>query len=110
MSPGQTACLRCVDAHHADSDPRWPLLVAQQAAQTAHPRPDGVPEPVDPVLARLAVAWAARDLASHVAGRQPATWSATLWLPAHLADTESVSWLRHPECGCSWNAESEWAS
>lgn len=110
VAPGRTACLRCVDAHHADSDPRWPLLVAQQAARTAHARPDGVPEPVDPVLARLAVAWAVRDLVSHVEGRHPATWSATLRMPPHLAETESVSWLRHPDCGCSWNADPEWAS
>jgi bacteriocin biosynthesis cyclodehydratase domain-containing protein len=110
VAPGHTACLRCVDAHHTDADPRWPLLVAQQAAQTARARPDGVPEPVDPVLAGLALAWAVRDLASHAEGRRPATWSATLRLPPDLADGESVTWLRHPECGCSWNTVSEWAS
>ncbi|MEP6814370.1 MAG: hypothetical protein ABI873_02325 [Marmoricola sp.] len=108
--PGRTACLRCVDAHHAESDPRWPLLVAQQAAQTARGRPDGTPEPVDLALAQLAVAWAVRDLVSHAEGRHPATWSATLRMPPHLAETESVSWLRHPECGCSWNTVAEWAS
>ncbi|MGI9157570.1 MAG: hypothetical protein ACR2FG_13215 [Marmoricola sp.] len=108
--PGSTACLRCVDAHHTDSDPRWPLLVAQQAAQTACVRPDGVPEPVDPVLTQLALSWAVRDLACHVEGAVPATWSATLRMPPQLAETESVTWLRHHECGCSWNAVQDWAS
>lgn len=108
--PGDTACLRCVDAHHADDDPRWPLLVAQQAAQTARPRSDGVPEPVDPVLTRLALAWAVRDLACHVEGVVPATWSATLRMPPQLVETESVTWLRHHDCGCSWNAGHVWAS
>ena len=30
--PGTTACLRCLDAHHTDADPAWPLLVRQYAA------------------------------------------------------------------------------
>ena len=103
VDPGITACLRCVDAHHATSDSRWPLLVAQQAARTSRLRDDAVPEPADPALAQLAVAWAARDLLSHAAGRTPASWSATIRLPPDLAEAEAVAWLRHPTCGCSWN-------
>lgn len=103
VEPGRTACLRCVDAHRADQDPRWPLLVAQQADQTQRQRPDGVPDPVDPALVSLSLAWAVRDLVSYLSGSRPATWSATLRLPSDLVDAESVSWLRHPECGCSWN-------
>lgn len=103
VEPGRTACLRCVDAHRTDLDPRWPLLVAQQAAQSAHQRPDGVPDPLDPALVWLSLAWAVRDLVSHLGGSRPATWSTTLQLPPDLVDAESVSWLRHPECGCSWN-------
>ena len=103
VDPGRTACLRCVDAHHAAADPRWPLLVAQQAAITSRLRDDAVPEPADPALAHLAVAWAARDLLSHAAGSTPASWSSTIRLPPDLAEAEAVAWLRHPECGCSWN-------
>jgi bacteriocin biosynthesis cyclodehydratase domain-containing protein len=101
--PGRTACLRCVDAHHAVADVRWPLLVAQQAARTSRLRDDAVPEPVDPALAHLALAWAARDLFSHAAGRIPASWSATIRLPPDLTEAEAVAWLRHPDCGCWWN-------
>jgi len=88
------------------ADVRWPLLVAQQAARTSRLRDDAVPEPVDPALAHLALAWAARDLFSHAAGRLPASWSATIRLPPDLAEAEAVAWLRHPECGCWWNEPS----
>ncbi|HET6624765.1 MAG TPA: TOMM precursor leader peptide-binding protein [Nocardioidaceae bacterium] len=100
--PGSTACLRCLDAHHTDVDPSWPLLVMQYAAASARPRADGVPEPVDGLLATIALAWAARDLVSYVEGRRPSTWSATIRFDPHLSAVETRTWLRHPDCGCSW--------
>jgi bacteriocin biosynthesis cyclodehydratase domain-containing protein len=100
--PGKTACLRCVDAHCTDADPAWPLLVQQYASCSARDRADGAPEPVDPPLASLAVAWAVRDLVSYVDGARPSTWSATLTLDPRLTRLETRAWLRHPECGCSW--------
>jgi bacteriocin biosynthesis cyclodehydratase domain-containing protein len=101
--PGRTACLRCIDAHHTDADPAWPLLVRQYAAASTRDRRDGAPEPLDPLLAELAVAWAARDVASYVDGRRPSTWSSTLTLDPDLAALETQSWHRHPECGCLWS-------
>lgn len=101
--PGETACLRCVDAHHTDVDPCWPLLVHQRASGPGRGRrPDGLPEPVDPVLLALAAAWAARDLASWADGVTPSTWSATLTLDAALTGVELRRWRRHPDCGCGW--------
>jgi bacteriocin biosynthesis cyclodehydratase domain-containing protein len=100
--PGTTACLRCVDAHHTDLDPAWPLLVRQYASAAAHDRADGAPEPVDPLLATLALAWAARDLASYVDGGLPSTWSSTVTLHPRLSRLETRAWLRHPACGCCW--------
>lgn len=100
--PGQTACLRCIDAHHTDADRAWPLLVRQYSRATTQDRADGLTEPVDPTLAMLAVAWATRDLASHADGVRPSTWSTTVSLDAQLGDVESRCWLRHPECGCCW--------
>ena len=100
--PGTTACLRCVDAHRTDLDPAWPLLVRQYAAAAEHDRADGASEPVDPLLAALAVAWAARDLASYVDGGRPSTWSSTVTLHPRLARLETRTWLRHPACGCCW--------
>ncbi|HZJ07569.1 MAG TPA: TOMM precursor leader peptide-binding protein [Nocardioidaceae bacterium] len=101
--PGRTACLRCVDAHHTDADPCWPLLVAQYASLSRRNRPDGVPEPVDSILANLALAWAARDIASYAEGLRPSTWSATLRFDPHLTSIENRAWLRHPDCGCGWH-------
>lgn len=103
VAPGRTACLRCVDAHHTDADPAWPLLVRQYAAASRRDRPDGAPEPLDPLLAALAVAWAARDLASYVDGRRPSTWSATVTLDPDRDALETQVWHRHPECGCGWS-------
>ena len=102
VTPGRTACLRCIDAHATDADPAWPLLVAQYAAREAADRADGVPEPLDPLLASVAVAWAARDIASFAEGGRPGTWSTTIRLDPELAGIETQPWLRHPECGCSW--------
>jgi bacteriocin biosynthesis cyclodehydratase domain-containing protein len=101
--PGRTACLRCVDAHHTDADPVWPLLVRQYADAASRDRADGAPEPVDPLLAALAVAWAARDLAAYVDGQRPSTWSTTVTLSPRPGEVESRSWLRHPGCACSWD-------
>ena len=101
--PGRTACLRCIDAHHTDADPAWPLLVRQYAAASARDRADGAPEPVDPLLARLALAWAARDLAAYVDGGRPSTWSTTVTLHPRPDEVESQAWLRHPACSCSWD-------
>jgi len=101
VEPARTACLRCVDAHLTDADSSWPLLVHQYAVASSRDRPDGSGEPVDQLLATLAAAWAARDLASYAAGRRPATWSATVRIEAELTAIESRGWLRHPECGCS---------
>jgi hypothetical protein len=96
--PGRTACLRCVDAHLAEPDPRRPLLV-EQAARAA--RSIDVP-PVDPTLEVLALAWAVRDLARYAEGDRPATWSATVELD-HGGPAVRRTWDRHPHCGCAWD-------
>lgn len=99
VDPGRTACQRCVDAHAAELDPRWPVLV-EQAART---RSAGLlTEPVDPVLAALAAAWAVRDLARFVEGAYPSTWSATVDL-GPTAPPVVTQWRRHPHCGCAWD-------
>jgi hypothetical protein len=96
VAPGLTACLRCVDAHHCDADPRHAMIVEQ------HPPEPG--EPCDPVLMHLALAWAVRDVVTYVEGQSPATWSASVTVDAGLA-IERRDWTRHPRCGCSWGDE-----
>jgi hypothetical protein len=93
VGPGRTACLRCVDAHLAEQDPRRALVVEQLAGRPA--------APADPVLVTLAAAWAVRDLLTFLAGGEPATWSATVEIGATLPPRRRA-WSRHPHCGCSW--------
>jgi bacteriocin biosynthesis cyclodehydratase domain-containing protein len=101
--PGQTACLRCLDAFAAEADPSWPLLVEQYARVTSSDRADGIPEPVDAALASIAVGWAARDVAAYLEGGTPTSWSSTVRLSAELDTIETRSWPTHPHCGCSWS-------
>lgn len=97
--PGHTACLRCVDAHRGEADPRRSLVLEQYAM--APPRIDGVPEPVDPPVLAAALAWAARDCVTFIDGFQPATWSRTVTFGPGMANDQR-EWTRHPHCGCAW--------
>lgn len=91
--PGLTACLRCVDEHLTDGDPRHPLVVAQHH----DPDPaDRVPE----ADRQLALAWAVRDTVALVEGDRPWTWSTTVEL--QHAGPVARRWSRHPRCGCAW--------
>ncbi len=91
--PGQTACLRCVDAHEGEDDPRRALVLEQLADRPA--------ARLDVATAALAAAWAVRDLQTYLADGCPATWSASV----DLDDAPPVlrSWERHPHCGCAWD-------
>ncbi|WP_155993267.1 hypothetical protein [Nocardioides sp. URHA0020] len=93
--PGSTACLRCVDAHLAEHDPRRGVVVEQLAGRTAAPD--------DPALEALAITWAVRDALRYVAGSTPSTWSATVDLDVEL-EPRRQAWTRHPHCGCAWDA------
>lgn len=103
VEPGRTACLRCIDAHHTEEDPAWPLLVEQYARATRSDRPDGIPEPVDAALAAIAVGWAVRDIASYAEQAMPATLSSTIRLSPRLETIETRTWPGHPTCGCGWD-------
>ena len=98
VSPGLTACSRCVTAHRCDRDPGHATVLGQYAANPG----DRVPP--DPVLLQLAVAWAVRDLVSYVEGDLPATWSSTLAVDPALTLVRQ-RWLRHAACGCHWGDE-----
>lgn len=98
--PGHTACLRCVDAHLGEHDPRR-ALVLEQLADRRTPAPARAQ---DPVTQTLLAAWAVREVLRYVDGAEPATWSATLELGGS-GDAELPrrrAWLRHPHCGCTW--------
>lgn len=100
--PGRTACLRCLDAHRAEEDPAHHAVLRRYVDASSHPRPDGVPDPLDPLLATLLVCWGVHDLAAHLAGRRPASWSATFTVDDQLCGLTATRWLRHPACRCCW--------
>lgn len=92
--PGRTACLRCVDAHRGERDPRRAVVVEQLGERGGGPD--------DPALRAVAAAWAARDALTYLVGGRPTTWSATVALGADL-DPVRRPWSRHPHCGCAWD-------
>ncbi len=96
VAAGLTACLRCLDAHASDQDPGHGLVVEQH-----QPVAD---EPCDPLLMRIALACAVRDLTSYVEGDAPATWSATIAVEPSLR-LERQQWTRHHRCGCAWGEQ-----
>jgi hypothetical protein len=91
--PGLTSCVRCVDEHLTDRDPRHPLVLEQHV----EPSPaDRAPE----AERQLALAWAVRDLVALIDGDRPWTWSATV----EIREDGPIrrAWQRHPRCGCAW--------
>lgn len=100
VDPGRSACLRCVDAHLGERDPRRGTVLHQLDAL---PPPDVV---VDPCLASLGAAWAVRDVVRRLDGEVPALRSADVTVTDALVVSRR-EWLRHPHCGCAWDAVSK---
>lgn len=91
--PGVTACVRCVDATLAEEDDRRAMVVNQLVGNEV---------PNDALLPSLALSWAVRDARAYLAGRTPATWSASVVLGRDEEPTIRP-WRRHPYCGCAWD-------
>jgi hypothetical protein len=96
VEPGRSACLRCVDAHLGERDPRRATVLHQLAERAARS-----PTPYDATLALVGAALALRDLARHLGGAPPGLRSTTLTVGVDLEVTRR-GWLRHPHCGCAW--------
>jgi hypothetical protein len=96
VEPGRSACLRCVDAHLGDRDPRRATVLHQLEELPVAPTTDP-----DPCLVQIGVAWAVRDVVRRLDGHEPALRSATVTVTADLQATR-CDWLRHPHCGCAW--------
>jgi hypothetical protein len=96
VEPGRTACLRCVDAHLGDLDPRRATVLHQLEELTTAPASDP-----DPCLVQLGTAWAVRDLVRLTSGQDSSLRSATVTVTSEL-EVVRRGWLRHPHCGCAW--------
>ncbi len=100
--PGESACLRCIDAHVARDDPDHVPVLARYVAASRPRRPRAETPPTEPALVALAVAWAVRDVLAHVDGKRPTTCDATVQLGPEPSRQVHTAWSRDPECGCSW--------
>lgn len=96
VDPGRTPCLRCVDAHLGDVDPRRATALYQLEELPAAPMTDP-----DPCLVQVGAAWAVRDVVRVLDGSAPSLRSATVTVTEDLEVTRR-DWLRHPHCGCAW--------
>lgn len=103
VTPGASACLRCLDLARADRDPGWPAL----ALQLGEAVPGVVP--CDSALSLAVAAQAALQALSFLdgllsGGARPATVGGTLELTLPDWRWRRRSWQVHPDCGCGWRA------
>jgi bacteriocin biosynthesis cyclodehydratase domain-containing protein len=94
--PGDSACLRCVDAGHADLDPAWPILVEQAARRAA------VVPALDEPLATAVAALAVHDVAVWASGLGPQSLGAVVEIPYGFGPVQRLAVSQHPRCGCGW--------
>lgn len=92
--PGRTPCLRCVDLTRRDTDPAWPLIVAQlNNASSA----DAVEESL---VASMASAIAVSHVLAVLDGRAPGRPGSAVEISLPDATPRFRQWLPHSECGC----------
>lgn len=92
VRPGVGPCLRCLDLHRTDEDPRWPAVATQV---TASP-----PTGTETSLAWLAAALTAHQVLAEVDGRGVLLDGVTLEISATYPLPRYREWAVHPECGC----------
>lgn len=96
--PGRGPCLRCLDLHRRDRDPRWPVVAAQLTG------PASVPVSSDTVLAATVAAHAALAAVAHLDDpAAPSPLEGTL-TEVRLPDggLRRRRFAAHPACGCAW--------
>jgi len=100
VSPGRSACLRCLDLARAERDPAWPLILAQVAGA----RPE--PQACDTVLAAAAGALAAAQVLLFIDTGRPgqAVTNGTLELAVPDWQWRRRTWRPEPRCTCGASA------
>ena len=95
VTPGRSACLRCVDLRKADADPAWPKVLAQ--ATCARQRPQACDIVLAAMTATLAAAQALAFIDQVVA---PVTVNGTLEVVLPDWQWRRRTWPRHAACSC----------
>ncbi len=100
VSPGRSACLRCLDLARAEQDPAWPLILAQVSGA----RPE--PQACDTVLAAAAGALAAAQVLLFIDTGRPgqAVTNGTLELAVPDWQWRRRTWRPEPRCTCGASA------
>jgi len=100
VSPGRSACLRCLDLGRAERDPAWPLILAQLAGARMEP------QACDTVLAAAASALAAAQALLFIDTGCPgaAVTNGTLELAVPDWQWRRRTWPPHPRCTCGADA------
>lgn len=98
--PGRTPCVRCTDLVRTDADPGWPAVLAQLGSVRLR---------LPALLGGWAASVAAAQALAFLGGGRPETTGATLELSAADLRIELRSWPSHAECGCRWQASTQWA-
>jgi hypothetical protein len=101
--PGAAVCLRCLDLHRADLDPRWPDLAPQLADAVDDGGPAAARAGAGGVLAVAAVSAgiAAAGVLAHLDGGRSPLRGATYEVVAPYALPLRREWAAHPSCGCA---------
>jgi hypothetical protein len=87
--PGRTPCLSCISLQGYDAVP--------------HPDLGDLAKPSrDPLAAALASSFLIRELTTWLDGGTPWTWARTILLGTNPELSQIRTWLRHPECACTW--------
>ncbi len=96
VSPGRSACLRCLDLGRAERDPSWPLILAQLAGARLEP------QACDTVLAAAAGAQAAAQVLLFIDTGRPgaAVTNGTLELAVPDWQWRRRTWPPHARCTC----------
>ncbi|MGN0063152.1 MAG: hypothetical protein ACI379_02830 [Nocardioides sp.] len=100
VSPGVTACARCVAVSYAEESEDASAALAHAFSSPPAGLGPSVP-PTTWALLTLGMGLAARDLHAWHRGASPSTWSAT-WEVTAEGLPVLRRWRRHPWCGCGW--------
>jgi hypothetical protein len=98
VTPGKSACVRCVDLSKAARDPAWPRILAQASGVGAAPAGTRA---CDTALAAATAALAtaqALTLIDRVG--EPATANGTLEVVLPAWQWQRRDWPQHPACTC----------
>ena len=96
--PGVTPCLGCVEQHHTDRDPDWPVLLAQLTPDSP------TASTCDVTLATMLAAVACRIVLSSLDG-VPVEPGLAYALSAGETVPRPRTYTFHPTCGCRWDRQ-----